>query len=137
MTADDIRKKLPNASAAFIALNASDTNDKSDRETQGQGSKQADRRGAKLECSSGNGALHPPQAKERDSRRFLVRVTSVRARLLDEDNICEKYHVDCCRYAGLLPDDNPEQVKIEAGQRKVQKEEAEHTIVEIYTITDP
>jgi hypothetical protein len=47
--------------------------------------------------------------------------------LLDQDNLCEKYHVDLCRYAGVIPDDSPEQVIIEVNQRKTVKGEAEFT----------
>ena len=63
--------------------------------------------------------------------RFLVRVTSFRVRLLDEDNLCEKYHVDCCRYAGVLPDDTPEQTRIEVRQEKVRSKEQERIEITI------
>lgn len=58
----------------------------------------------------------------------------MRVRLLDEDNLCEKYHVDCCRYAGLIPDDAPSLVRIQTLQRKARRGEAEHTQVEIYRL---
>lgn len=58
----------------------------------------------------------------------------MRVRLLDEDNLCEKYHVDCCRYAGLIPDDAPSLVRIQTLQRKARRGEAEHTEVEIYRL---
>lgn len=63
--------------------------------------------------------------------RFLVRVTSFRIRLLDEDNLCEKYHVDCCRYAGVLPDDAPAQTRIEVRQEKVRSKEQERIEIAI------
>lgn len=62
---------------------------------------------------------------------LLVRVTSVRKRLIDEDNLCEKYHIDCLRYAGLIPDDSPDKVRIQTTQRKALKEEEERVIIEI------
>jgi len=71
------------------------------------------------------------KAQEGSHGRFRVRITSVRNRLLDEDNLCEKYVVDCCRYAGLLPGDAPGQTKIEVDQRKCSKGEAEHIAVSI------
>jgi len=71
------------------------------------------------------------KAQAADSERILVRVVSVRRRLLDEDNLSAKYVVDCCRYAGLLPTDAPGKVKIEIAQRKPEAGEAEHTEVEI------
>lgn len=67
-----------------------------------------------------------------DTRRFLVRITSYRRRLIDQDNLCEKYVVDCCRYAGLLPGDGPGQTEIEVRQFKAGKEETERTLIEIF-----
>jgi hypothetical protein len=74
------------------------------------------------------------QVQERSSQRFLVRVTSIRKRLLDEDNLCEKYHVDLCRYAGMLPGDEAGTTKIETTQRKALKAEEEQTIIEIFSL---
>jgi hypothetical protein len=94
---------------------------------------QTDRVGktAKLERNSGDGPLAKSEAEKGNPERVLVRVTSVRKRLIDEDNLAEKYHVDCCRYAGLIHADSPDQTKIEVCQRKAAKDEAEHTIIEI------
>ena len=86
---------------------------------------------AKLERNLGNGSLAKGEAEKGNSERVLVRVTSVRKRLIDEDNLAEKYHVDCCRYAGLIHGDEPSKTKIEVCQRKAEKGEAEHTIIEI------
>jgi hypothetical protein len=85
----------------------------------------------KLERHDEYAAVGTGRAEEADRKRFLVRVTSVRNRLLDEDNLCVKLVVDCCRYAGLIPGDSAGEAKIEAGQRKVTKGETPHTIVEI------
>lgn len=76
-------------------------------------------------------ALGKGKAKEGHSGRVLVRVTAYRVRLLDEDNLCEKYHVDCCRYAGLLSGDDPSQAKIETGQVKVKRKQDERVLIEI------
>jgi hypothetical protein len=96
---------------------------------------QTDRAGetAKLERNLRNGPLAKSEAEKGNPERVLVRVTSVRKRLIDEDNLAEKYHVDCCRYAGLIHADSPDQTKIEVCQRKAEKDEAEHTIIEITT----
>ena len=88
---------------------------------------------AKLERNLGNGPLAKGEAEKGNPERVLVRVTSVRKRLIDEDNLAEKYHVDCCRYAGLIHGDEPSKTKIEVCQRKAAKDEAEHTIIEITT----
>lgn len=130
MNVETIRRLFPNASRSLIAANAGDP----ELPLEIEGRREVAPVRAKLERSAGHGALGEGQAQEGDSGRFLVRVTSVRRRLIDEDNLCEKYVVDCCRYSGLLPNDGPGTTKIEVGQRKAGKEEAEHTIVEIFTL---
>ena len=82
-----------------------------------------------LECDPRPSALQPSQTQEGHPGRFLVRVTSFRRRLLDEDNLCEKYVVDCCRYAGLLPADDAGAAKIEVSQVQVRRKEEERTEV--------
>jgi len=64
--------------------------------------------------------------------RIFIRFVSVRKRLLDPDNICEKYLLDCLRYTRLISGDEPEKVSIQTTQRKCQQGESEKTIVEIY-----
>lgn len=92
------------------------------------------RKATKLERSFGHGALGKVQTQRRNTGRFLVRVTSIRKRLLDEDNLCEKYHVDCCRYAGLLPGDAPGTTKIEVAQQKTEPGAQEETRIEIFKL---
>ena len=84
-----------------------------------------------VERSAVHDSLETAHAQEINQGRVLVRVTSVRKRLLDEDNLCEKFHVDCCRYAGLIRNDSPGEAKIEVAQRKAAKGEAEKVIIEI------
>src|SRR4051812_9263623 len=57
-------------------------------------------------------ALETEQRKEGYSGRVLVRITSYRRHLLDPDNLCAKYFLDCCRYAGILRDDSPEEIEL-------------------------
>lgn len=92
------------------------------------------RKTAKLESNSGNAALDSKKVQGQSGQKFLVRITSFRKRLLDEDNLCEKYHVDLCRYAGVLPDDAPGEVKIEVCQKKTGKEEPEKTLIEVFEL---
>ena len=87
-----------------------------------------------LERTAGNAALVETQVQGRTGDRILVRIESVRKRLLDEDNLVSKYHTDLCRYAGLIPSDAPGVCKIETTQRKAEKGEAERTEI---TITYP
>lgn len=65
------------------------------------------------------------------SDRVLLRVTSFRCRLLDPDNLCPKYFIDCCRYAGLIPDDSPEFITLQVTQEKVKTKSEERTEIEI------
>jgi hypothetical protein len=78
-----------------------------------------------------DGPLAKGQTEGGHPRKFLVRVTSFRVRLLDEDNLCEKYHVDLCRYAGLLRADDPGQARIVTTQEKVRTKAEERTEVVI------
>lgn len=66
-------------------------------------------------------------AQKEDSGKYLVRVTSYRRRLLDEDNLAEKFHVDACRYIGLLPSDAPAKCHIITTQEKVRTKQDERT----------
>lgn len=63
--------------------------------------------------------------------RVLVRVKSHRVRLLDPDNLCPKYFIDCLRYAGFLPDDNPACVVLQNEQEKVATKKEERTEIEV------
>ena len=92
------------------------------------------RKAAKLESNPRDAALDAKEVQGRPSQKFLVRVTSLRRRLIDEDNLCEKYAVDLCRYAGILPSDEASQCKIEVCQEKVGKEKPEETIVEVFEL---
>jgi hypothetical protein len=86
------------------------------------------------QCAPSNAALVKAQVQGRAGDRILVRIESIRKRLLDEDNLISKYHTDLCRYAGLIPSDAPGICKIETTQRKAAKGEAERTEI---TITYP
>lgn len=90
---------------------------------------------AKLERDTGNAPLATGKVQKATGGRFYVSVTAFRRRLLDEDNLCEKYVCDLCRYAGALPDDNPEQTQIEVSQQKIKKGEPERVVVEVWRIS--
>lgn len=117
MTRNEITRRFPKASEAFIRANLSVGDDD---------------KPAFVECGAGDAPLEAEEVQRPASERFLVRVTSIRRRLLDEDNLCEKYHVDLCRYSGIIPDDAPGKTKIEVCQIKAGKGEAEKTVIEIY-----
>jgi len=84
--------------------------------------------------TAGNAALVEAQAQSGTGNRILIRIESIRKRLLDEDNLVSKYHTDLCRYSGLIPSDAPGVCKIETSQRKAEKGEEERTEI---TITYP
>ena len=86
------------------------------------------------QCTASNAALVETQVQGRTGDRILVRIESIRKRLLDEDNLVSKYHTDLCRYSGLIPSDAPGVCKIETSQRKAEKGEEERTEI---TITYP
>jgi hypothetical protein len=86
---------------------------------------------SKLEPAPRNEPLATPQTQGHHCQRFLVRVTSIRKRLLDEDNLAEKFHVDLCRYAGIIPGDEADKTRIETSQRKAEKGEEERTVIEV------
>lgn len=116
MTRDELIAKYPHASESFLRRNleAGDSGPT-----------------PKLECSAGDGPLAAAQAEKPDTAKFLVRVTSRRKRLIDEDNLAEKFHVDCCRYAGLIPSDAPATTHIEVRQEKAGAGEAEEITIEV------
>jgi hypothetical protein len=87
-----------------------------------------------LERGAGERPLATAQAQAGHSGKYLVRVVSFRCRLLDEDNLCEKYHVDGLRYAGLLPSDAPGCCRIETTQQKVRTKAEERTEITISSI---
>lgn len=117
-TREQLQLRFPNASESFLRANASDHVPAPDHSTPSA---------PVVECDLRNGPLAAGKAEGRDSGKFLVRVTSFRRRLLDEDNLCAKYVVDCCRYAGLIPGDAPGQARIVTTQEKVRSKEDERT----------
>ena len=86
---------------------------------------------AELEPDPCHEPLAKEQVQEKAGAKFLVRITSFRRRLLDEDNLCEKFAVDVCRYAGALPSDSPDVAKIEVTQVKVGSKERECVRIQI------
>lgn len=132
MTADELRKLFPNASEQFIRANA-DTPPSPSLPARVGGS-------ASRPVVERRVRPRPLAARKNEGpnpARFFVRVTSFRRRLLDEDNLCEKYFVDCCRYAGLLPGDDAGQARIVTTQEKVGRKEDERTEIVIELLSPP
>jgi len=119
MNRHELSRRFPKASASFIKANL---------DPEGAGP------AAVLEPDPGHAPLETKEVQGSTGAGFLVRITSIRKRLLDEDNLCAKYHCDLLRYAGVIPDDAPGICKIQTTQRKAGKEETEHTIIEVLKI---
>ena len=77
---------------------------------------------------------HEPLAKgdskKEGSGRIHIRLTARRKRLIDPDNLVFKYHIDCLRYAGAIPDDRESDVTIETRQEKTRGQE--ETLIELF-----
>jgi len=89
---------------------------------------------AKLEQNTRHGTLAEKPTETHTTGRVHIRFESVRKRLLDPDNISEKWTLDCLRYIGVIRGDEPDKITLETTQRKAAKNEAEHTqIIITYT----
>ena len=84
-----------------------------------------------VERGAGDGPLAKKEVEAGHHGRFFVLVKSYRRRLLDEDNLCEKYVVDCLRYAGILSVDSPDRTTIAVSQEKVKSKAEERTEIVI------
>lgn len=113
-------------------MNLTDFNERTQKQIRSQLQAGHPRTAAILESNPRDEPLATEEVQGPTGARFLVRVESIRKRLLDEDNLCEKYHVDLLRYAGVIPGDTPEEIKIEVGQRKANKGEAERIVIEVW-----
>lgn len=92
-------------------------------------------RSAKPEQTVRDESLAKAKGKESYTGRVRVSVTSYRRRLADLDNLAPKYFVDCLRYAGIIPDDDPQSIDYTVSQIKVRKKEEERTTIEINEAT--
>ena len=86
---------------------------------------------AKLEQDTRYGTLAEKPIETRSTGRVHIRFESVRKRLLDPDNICEKWTLDCLRYIGVICGDEPDKITLETSQRKAEKGEEERTEIVI------
>lgn len=111
MTRAEIHRLFPNASDATIRAN-SDSGEAS---------------GAKPQQAVHDGPLGKAKGEKSHPGRFYVRVISYRRVLLDPDNLCPKYLVDCLRYAEIIPNDRPQDIELRTTQVKVATAEEERT----------
>ncbi len=87
-------------------------------------------RNPKLERPVRNEPLAKGIGKKENTGRIHIRLTARRKRLIDPDNLIFKYHIDCLRYAGAIPDDRESDVTIETRQEKTRGQE--ETLIELF-----
>ena len=85
----------------------------------------------KLECRQQDALSKADAPEASHSGKCVIRVTSFRRTLLDEDNLCEKFHIDALRYAGVIPSDAPDLARIITTQKKVRTKDEERTEIEV------
>lgn len=79
-----------------------------------------------LESCAGPKSVRPKDLTVPNTGRCVVRVKVFRRRLTDTGNDCWKYHLDACRYLGLLADDNDATIRLEEEpHEKVESNEEE------------
>lgn len=111
----ELRRRYPFASEAFLKKNCSDSAPS----------------GPEPQCAVCDDSLGTAPREEANSSRVRVRVISFRRRLIDPDNLCPKWHIDCLRYSGLIPDDRVQDIILEVSQQKVKSKSDECTRIEI------
>lgn len=81
---------------------------------------------SELESGVGPKSISPKELTIPDTGRCSVGIKVFRRRLTDTGNDCWKYHLDACRYLGLLADDNDAKVRLaEEPHEKVETNEEE------------
>lgn len=85
--------------------------------------------GAKFEQVVCDEPVATTQREDCYSGRIQVCITSYRKRLCDVDNLTPKWFLDSCRYAGLIPDDRPQDIDFTVKQVKSKDERTEIEII--------
>lgn len=109
-------KLFPNATRSTLAANADLDRPRTD---------------TKLERHPRHEPLAAHRLQKKGQGRVHIRFVSVRKRLLDPDNLCEKFLLDCLRNCGAIDGDEPDKITLETTQRRAAKGEAEHTLIEV------
>lgn len=85
-----------------------------------------------LERSPGSKSLRPKNLAIQYSGRCDVRIKVYRQRLTDTGNDCYKFHLDACRYLGLLAEDNDAAIRLtEEPHEKVATKDEERVEITI------
>lgn len=118
MTRDEILARYPNASESFIRRNLDPAHSLPHPQPQ----------------PPVQHVPPPAHARQEGSPACLkVRVTSLRRRLLDIDNLAggSKFIIDALRYQGFIRDDSPDHIELSFSQIKVRHRNQEETVVTI------
>lgn len=83
------------------------------------------------QCAVRNEPVAEKTGEAPNTGRFRVCIEGRRVRLIDPDNLCGKYFLDCCRYAGLIPQDTAAVIDYSISQTKVKTKEEELTVITI------
>lgn len=116
MTRNEIIRRFPKASEAFIRANLS-AGDTVPR--------------AVVERPARHEPLATNQGEEGATGSVLIRFVVTRKRCLDPDNVAVKWLLDALRYSGFIQGDEPEKVSLEIKQ---QKGEPEQVVVEVFKL---
>lgn len=121
MTPNEIKRRYPHASSAFIRANT-------DSQVE-QKKSEGIRKTSESQCDLGHEPLEPHKVKEEDPKRIILSYRIFRNRLLDPDNCFTKYHTDALRYQGLIKDDRDQDIEIRVKQIKSKEEYVEIEII--------
>lgn len=136
---DEFRSCFPQASESTVAANTrawakecGEEREAAVRAVDGAAAPNREEDRPELESNRGNELSPALRRTGGDTKKHLVVYEIRRHRLIrDIENICTKAFTDALRYAGLIPEDNSDALKIEFTQTQVPKEE-ECTIIAIY-----
>lgn len=112
VTTNEFLRRFPHASKSTIALNSQPSS-------------------PQPQCAVCDEPVAEIARKEENPSRLRVRVISLRRRLIDPDNLCPKYFIDCLRYAQIIPNDRAQDIVLEVSQEKVKSKRDECTRIEI------
>jgi len=128
LTAEQIKSLFPNASASLLKRNS----ETSVRPVERAVDAVRKETGPVVEPDRGNEPVGPVPGTGRDTGQHLVCYEIRRNRLIrDPENVCTKAFTDALRYAGLIPEDSFDALKIEWSQTQVPKEK-EGTVITIF-----
>jgi hypothetical protein len=71
------------------------------------------------------------QGKTPPAGKLHVSFISFRQRLCDPDNLSVKWLLDCLRFVGAIPGDEPDKITLEIRQEKVKSKGQEQTVIMI------